>query len=104
MAAPASASISQAPGAEFLERRMRHATAVTAVRPAEPAERSPEVAAFVESVQLGREVCELLPLTDAGEPALPDTPATWRKVDWHLLQASAVGSCRLPPCVVLPLA
>ena len=67
-------SISQAPGAEFLERRLARAAAVP------PADRSPEVAAFVESVQLVREVCELLPLTDAGEPALPDAPATWRKV------------------------
>ena len=39
---------SQPPGAEFLERRLARATAVP------PTERSPEVAAFVESVQLLR--------------------------------------------------
>ena len=61
---------SQAPGAEFLERRLARATAVP------PAERSPEVAAFVESVQL-------LPLTNAGKPALPVTPAMWHKVCWR---------------------
>jgi hypothetical protein len=64
----------QAPGAEFLERRLARATAVP------PAERSPEVAAFVESMQLLREAGELLPLTAAGEAALPDTPETRRQV------------------------
>jgi hypothetical protein len=68
---------SQAPGAEFLERRLARATAVP------PAERSPEVAAFVESVQLLREARELLPLTNAGKPALPVTPAMWHKVCWR---------------------
>ena len=62
------------PGAEFLERRLARATAVP------PAERSPEVAAFVESVQLMRAAAQLLPLTPDGRPALPDTPATRRKV------------------------
>ena len=65
---------SQAPGAEFLERRLTRATAVP------PAERTPEVAAFVESMQLLREVRELLPLTADGEAALPDTPEMRRKV------------------------
>ena len=64
------------PGAEFLQRRLARATAVP------PAERSPEVAAFVESMQLLRKARELLPLTPAGRPALPDTPATGRKVGW----------------------
>ena len=65
---------SQAPGAEFLERRLARATAVP------PAERSPDVAAFVESAQLLREARELLPLNADGEAALPDTPETRRKV------------------------
>jgi hypothetical protein len=64
----------QTPGAEFLERRLARATAVP------PAERSPEVAAFVKSMQLLCEARELLPLTEDGRPALPDTPATGRKV------------------------
>jgi hypothetical protein len=61
---------SQAAGAEFLERRLARATAVP------PAERRPEVAAFVEWMQAR----ELLPLTAAGTPALPMTPATQRQV------------------------
>jgi hypothetical protein len=67
---------SQTPGVKFLERRLARATAVP------PAERSPDVAAFVESVQLLRQVMQLLPLTPEGNPALPDNPATRRKVDW----------------------
>ena len=64
----------EAPGAEFLQRRLARAAAVP------PAERSPEVAAFLESVQLLREARELLPLTSAGRPALPDSRATRSKV------------------------
>lgn len=67
------------PGSGFLERRLARATAVP------PAARTPEVAAFVKSAQLVREACELLPLTTAGEPALPNTLATWHKVRWALL-------------------
>jgi hypothetical protein len=66
----------QPPGTEFLERRLARATAVP------PAERSPDVAAFVESVQLLREVEQLLPLTPDGRPALPDTAATRHTVGW----------------------
>ena len=73
----------QAPGREFLERRLARATAVP------PEERSPEVVAVVESVQLLREACELLPLTPAGRPALPDTAAPRRKVGWP----ACPGSC-----------
>ena len=62
------------PGTEFLERRLARATAVP------PAERSPDVAAFVQSVQLIREIAQLLPLTPDGSAALPDTPATRRMV------------------------
>ena len=62
------------PGAEFLERRLARATAVP------PAERTPEVAAFVEAMRLLREARDLLPLTDGGEAALPDTLETRRKV------------------------
>lgn len=52
------------PGAEYFAARLRRATAVPL------AERSPEVAAFVESVQLCSEICELLPLAPSGRPAL----------------------------------
>ena len=78
------------PGVEYLERRLARATAVP------PAERSPEVAAFVESVQLMREACKLLPLTADGDAALPDTPATRRQVGWP-------ATCRRPlgPCLAL---
>jgi hypothetical protein len=65
---------SQAAGAEFLERRLARATAVP------PTERSPEVAAFVEAMQLLRDARELLPLTSDGEAALPSGPATLRQV------------------------
>jgi hypothetical protein len=54
----------EAPGSAFLRRRLERASAVP------PAERSPEVAAFVESARLAREACELLPLTATGQPAL----------------------------------
>ena len=69
----------QAPGTEFLERSLARATAVP------PAERSRDVAAFVDSMQLIREVVQLLPLAAGteNEPALPDTPATLRKVGRH---------------------
>jgi hypothetical protein len=66
----------RAPGSEFLERRLARAAAVP------PEQRSPEVAAFVESVQLIREACDLLPLAAARTPELPDTPETRRKVGW----------------------
>jgi hypothetical protein len=78
---------SQERGAEFLERRLARATAVP------PAERSPDVAAFVESVQLLREACELLPLTPEGRPALPNTPAMRRQVGWPA--SSGLGASRL---------
>jgi hypothetical protein len=65
---------SHIPGAEFLERRLARATTVPR------AERNPEVAAFVEAMQLLREARELLPLNADGSPALPNTPATRRKV------------------------
>ena len=73
---------SQAAGAEFLERRLRAAPLWRAP------ERSPEVAAFVEWMQ----ACELLPLTAAGTPALPMTPATQRQVGGQ----TAADCCRLP--------
>ena len=77
------AAAQELPGAAFLQRQLARAQAVP------PAERSPEVQAFITSVQLGRQICELLPLADAGgsggdepRPALPlDDPATARKCD-----------------------
>jgi hypothetical protein len=45
-----------------------------------PAERSPEVAGFVESVQLLCDARELLPLTTGGKAALPFNPAMQQKV------------------------
>ena len=65
---------SQVPGAEFLERRLARARAVP------PAERSPEVAGFVETVELLLEARELLPLTSGGKAALPFSPAMQQKV------------------------
>ena len=72
----------EAPGAAFLRRRLARAQAVP------PAERSPEVQAFITSVELGRQACELLPLRQGpgGEPqpALPlGDPATSRRCDAH---------------------
>ncbi len=65
------------PGAAFLRRRLARAQAVP------PAERSPEVQAFITSVELGRQACELLPLHQCGgelRPALPTgDPATVRR-------------------------
>ena len=55
-----------AAGSEFFEARLRRAAALP------PAERSPEVAAFVESAALLREDVGLLPLAaDGRSPALP---------------------------------
>ena len=62
------------PGAAFLRRRLARAQAVP------PAERSPEVQAFITSVELGRQACELLPLRQSGGEARAalrlDDPAT----------------------------
>jgi len=71
----------QAPGAEFLLRRLARVEAVP------PAERQPEVAAFVESLHLLREVCQLLPLTSDSQPALPaDSPAKQQQVQLAFLK------------------
>ncbi|EFN50962.1 hypothetical protein CHLNCDRAFT_141590 [Chlorella variabilis] len=51
-------------GEQFLERRLRRAAAIPI------AERGPDVAAFLESVQLQREVQQALPITATGQPAL----------------------------------
>ena len=61
------------PGAAFLQRRLARAQALP------PAERSADVQAFITSVQLGQEVCELLPLRPGGRPALPPSPTTARR-------------------------
>jgi len=62
-------------GAELLPLRLARAQAVP------PAERTPEVAAFVETVQLLREGCQMLPLTPDGRAALPlDSPTTQQQV------------------------
>jgi hypothetical protein len=60
-----------------------------------PAERGPEVAAFVESVQLMREACELLPLAANGRPALPAGAAFQRQ--WLLVLAKLVRADFLCP-------
>ncbi len=69
--------MAEQPGAAFLRRRLARAQAVP------PAERSPEVQAFITSLELGRQACELLPLElGSGEarPALPlGDPATTRR-------------------------
>ena len=53
------------PGAAYLQRRLARAQAVP------PAERSPDVQAFITSVELGERICELLPLTRGGQAVLP---------------------------------
>ncbi|KAL4440122.1 hypothetical protein ABPG75_003123 [Micractinium tetrahymenae] len=52
------------PGEEFLWQRLARAAAVP------PEQRSPEVAAFIAAMQLPELVAALMPLTEAGEPAL----------------------------------
>lgn len=74
---------SHEPGAEFLETRLARAAAVP------PEERTLNAAAFVESQQLLREARELLPLTAGGNAALPNTPATRRKVGGQLCSLAA---------------
>ena len=65
------------PGAAFLQRRLARAQALP------PGEHSPEVQAFITSVELGRQIAELLPLADDGRrAALPLAelePATTRR-------------------------
>ena len=87
------------PGAAFLRRRLARAQAVP------PAERSPEVQAFITSVELGRQGCDLLPLRQSsrggGEAraALPlgDPTTTLRcsKVVWSWC------SSKIIPCALL---
>ena len=72
------------PGEEFLLARLRRAQAIPA------AQRTPEVAAFVEVMQLDEEACALLPLVQAPgaddggaappQPALPASEATAQRV------------------------
>ena len=88
---------SKLPGAEFLGRRLARAAAVP------PAERSCYAAAFMEAMQLTNEIVRLLPLAHDGRPALPDTPATRRKVGRPALTSSCnlfplhtVGHCAWP--------
>ena len=62
------------PGAAFLQRRLARVQTVS------PSERSPDVQAFITSVELGELICELLPLTRGGQAALPlRNPATARR-------------------------
>jgi hypothetical protein len=82
---------SRAPGAEFLDVRLARAAAVP------PAERSHEVAAFVESMQLLREARELLPLTPGRQPVLPDTAATRRQVRCLACTQPASAACHRAP-------
>ena len=58
-------AVAQPAGAEFFRRRLQRAMAIP------PEQRDPAVHAFVSSVQLMQAAEELLPLTAAGEPALP---------------------------------
>ncbi|KAL4437000.1 hypothetical protein ABPG75_004139 [Micractinium tetrahymenae] len=81
-----------APGAYFLRRRLARAEAIP------PAERPPEVAAFVASVALLRDACRLLPLTAAGRPALAWGPATERSLLLGLVRTAHAGYiCPLEP-------
>jgi len=87
----------QAPGAEFLLHRLARAEAVP------PAERSPEVAAFLEIVHLLREVRHLLPLTSDGQPALPpNTPAAQQQVQLAFLKFARASY--LCPVMASPVA
>jgi hypothetical protein len=85
----------QPPGAEFLKRRLARATAVP------PAERTANVAAFVESMQLMLDDPELLPLNSEGTAALPDTADRRSKVGWP---AGCLYRLHVPPaaCRRLP--
>ncbi len=69
--------MAEQPGAAFLRRQLARAQALP------PAECSPKVQAFITSVALGRQVCDLLPLEQASGEAratLPlGDPATTRR-------------------------
>ena len=70
----------QPAGSAFFERRLARAKAVP------PADRTPEVAAFVAS----DEVCQLLPLTASGRPALAVGPAARERFLLALLKVAQV--------------
>jgi hypothetical protein len=80
------------PGVAFLRRRIERAAAVP------PQERNPEVAAFVESAQLVREVCQLLPLTRTGRPALQSGKVLQRQL--LLTQAKLARAALVLPATV----
>ena len=90
------------PGEEFLLARLQRAQAMP------PAQRSPEVAAFVEAMQLNEEACALLPLERAPgtdelrlRPALPATEATTHRVllaALRLVRMGYVSGDHRPPC------
>ena len=87
------------PGAAFLQRRLARAQAVP------PAERSPDVQAFITSVQLGEEACQLLPLTRGGQAALPlRNPSTARRQGLWLpcTRLSCISLLGIPLPVVSP--
>ena len=94
----------EAPGAAFLQRRLARARAVP------PAQRSPEVQAFITSVELGRQACELLPLEQSGQgsgepqPGLPlDDPATTRRcgANQELTECASHSFASQHPCTNL---
>ncbi|KAL4451946.1 hypothetical protein ABPG75_007608 [Micractinium tetrahymenae] len=85
-------------GAAIFEGRLQRALAIP------PAERPPDVAAFVESAQLLREAAAALPLAaDGRTPALqPDSPASQRQVllaflkvarAWYVAPGQPIGGC-----------
>ena len=87
------------PGAAFLQRRLARAQAVP------PAERLPDVQAFITCVQLGEEACQLLPLTRGGQEALPlRNPATVRRQGLWLtcIRLSCVSRLGIPLPVISP--
>ena len=81
--------VSQLPGAAFLQRRVRRAAALL------PAERPPEVSAFLDSLQLLQEVQQALPCTHHGQPELPHSPVAQRRV--ALASMKAARACYLCP-------
>ena len=70
---------------------------------APPEQRGPEVSAFLESVQLCREVCELLPLAPSGRPALPTILTRFVLQTIELALAKLWQALDLCPCACAPV-
>ena len=84
------AHLLQPAGAEFFRRRLQRALAVP------PEQRDPAVHAFVTSVQLLNAADELLPLTPAGEPALPADSLAGQQAEVQALLLHATAAYIAP--------